>query len=955
MSEFSISQAWKIWLLAVAICLAATIVPTAPTYAAARPSVVSVAPVAGPLAGGTTVTIVGANLSRVSQVTFGGVAGSSLRVESATKLTVKTPAMSTPGAATVVATSPGGRSTHPLAYTYAQAILPVHTGPMTSSDTWSGHHVLGPGFSVPAGVVLTLSPGAIVTSDIAPLTVDPGGSLISHGTTNSPVTISYLAARGAKEVILTHTLLSQDELVDVTATIATFTSVQAPGGLAVTAQHLSVVGSHISGYGLQVITPWGQAPNSDAPTVEGNTITAVGNPNSPYPPPAIKIQSSLFAPSKVSDNQLTGNAEDIILVGGSGGPGAEPFKLSEDWTISAHDARFALQAALVVPPGRTIRLLPGADLEFNGKASVIVQGALAADGTTEQPIRFRGLPVWCAHLGCWDGIVVDGDSGDSEAQLSLHHVQVEDSSNFGGRPRRPSVIADSTIVDADVYLNPYADITIVGNTFTDSPGDPENIAGGGARLDVSPFGDNVQVTITDNKILETRGRSDTRIRAGILVGLDHPPTVERNTVRGVQGAAIIIIAKDLDPRRLDGNQGTGNGLDTIALAGQLDGDLNQAPGTLAFGLADWSGDYHELEVPAGVTWTVPAGQDIGVVSDGWCQPCSDHWGPSLVVDGTFVARGTPNAPIRVRGASPNYEGLSLEEIAGTGRIDIDYADLGAHFGFGLSGYNGATITVGHSRLETWRGAGGVDGTSSMAITDSDLKVHGSGFTSAGTLSLTGTFQVDHWLAEVANGSTRIRGSIVAEPGADPQLVQACTWDSGSCSVNAAHVDWGPDGPLPENAEPKACGAVLVVPYEGGAAGQPTRQEVWSVPDCGGKTQDPYGQIVTASSDFQHSLIPYETVCASGQDDFQAACDMVKQRQQCLSGAVAIAESVYGPFDASDAAQVVTDGAAAQFYVAEESSKALVSDVAAKGLEIIQAAGTVKTVHDAYAGCVAPPK
>ncbi|MEU1311051.1 IPT/TIG domain-containing protein [Streptomyces cinnamoneus] len=61
-------------------------------------SIDSISPAKGPAAGGTAITIKGADLDGVSAVTFGAAAGTDLHVRSATELTVKTP----PGAAGAV-------------------------------------------------------------------------------------------------------------------------------------------------------------------------------------------------------------------------------------------------------------------------------------------------------------------------------------------------------------------------------------------------------------------------------------------------------------------------------------------------------------------------------------------------------------------------------------------------------------------------------------------------------------------------------------------------------------------------------------------------------------------------------------------------------------------------------------------------------------------------------------
>ena len=75
----------------------------------ARPVVSALTPSHGPLAGGTSVVITGTGLSGASSVSFGAVAATSFRVDSATQITAVSPAGSA-GAVDVTVTTPGRTS-----------------------------------------------------------------------------------------------------------------------------------------------------------------------------------------------------------------------------------------------------------------------------------------------------------------------------------------------------------------------------------------------------------------------------------------------------------------------------------------------------------------------------------------------------------------------------------------------------------------------------------------------------------------------------------------------------------------------------------------------------------------------------------------------------------------------------------------------------------------------------
>jgi hypothetical protein len=73
------------------------------------PAITKISPKTGPVAGGTTVTITGTNLTGATAVTFGSTAATSFKVNSATSITAVSPAEA-PGTVDVRVTTPGGTS-----------------------------------------------------------------------------------------------------------------------------------------------------------------------------------------------------------------------------------------------------------------------------------------------------------------------------------------------------------------------------------------------------------------------------------------------------------------------------------------------------------------------------------------------------------------------------------------------------------------------------------------------------------------------------------------------------------------------------------------------------------------------------------------------------------------------------------------------------------------------------
>ena len=100
------------------------------------PSITAISPAAGPIAGGTTVTITGAEFDNATGVSFGSTPASSFHFESPTRITAVAP----PGSDTadVIVTTPGGASATGPADRYRYVAPPVITGVSPSSGDATG-------------------------------------------------------------------------------------------------------------------------------------------------------------------------------------------------------------------------------------------------------------------------------------------------------------------------------------------------------------------------------------------------------------------------------------------------------------------------------------------------------------------------------------------------------------------------------------------------------------------------------------------------------------------------------------------------------------------------------------------------------------------------------------------------------------------------------------------------
>ncbi len=136
--------------------------PNGFTYVAAAPTVTSVAPSSGPIAGGTAITITGTGFTAGATVTLGGTAATGVTVLTSTSITATTPAHAA-GAVSVVVTNPDAQSgSRPNGFTYlAPAPTVTSVAPSSGPDT-GGTSLTITGSNFAAGATVTLG-GAAAT------------------------------------------------------------------------------------------------------------------------------------------------------------------------------------------------------------------------------------------------------------------------------------------------------------------------------------------------------------------------------------------------------------------------------------------------------------------------------------------------------------------------------------------------------------------------------------------------------------------------------------------------------------------------------------------------------------------------------------------------------------------------------------------------------------------------
>ena len=274
--------------------------------ATAAPTVSAVNPNAGPLAGGTSVTITGTNFTGATAVSFGGTAAASFAVVNATSITATSPAHAA-GAVDVRVTTPNGTSATSASdmFTYAAAptvsAVSPNAGPIAggTSVTITGTAFTGAttvtfGASAASGVTvnsatsITATAPAHAAGAVDVVVTTPGGT----SPTSSADLFTYIAAPTVTGVSPSSGPLAGGTSVSITgtaftgATTVTFGASAASGVTVNSATSITATApAHAAGaVDVVVTTPGGTSPTSSADLftyIAAPTVTGVSPSSGP--------------------------------------------------------------------------------------------------------------------------------------------------------------------------------------------------------------------------------------------------------------------------------------------------------------------------------------------------------------------------------------------------------------------------------------------------------------------------------------------------------------------------------------------------------------------------------------------------------------------------------------------------------------------------------------------------
>jgi len=313
--------------------------------------------------------------------------------------------------------------------------LPAQAETLTADTVWQGQVTVDDDLLIPSGVTVTVKPGTQVTISPSESTkIDPEylshqteilvrGTLLVLGTPEAPVTFT-MAKTDSEEARWAGIIVDSGKVEMTSARIS-----GAETGLYLFTGEATLTATTISDnhYGL-IAHGQGATVNLNASTIGKNTFGLFTFNGATVHEDQLVVANNSKKDRFVGQAKTARITEQLLTVADT--PITHAYTNETLVGTTVWRGKIRIDGQVKLPPEGRLIIMPGTVVEFSkldsnhdgiGENGILIQGALLAKGTKQQPIIFRSAEKE-PHMGDWDAINILGS--DQQRNL-IEFCQVE--------------------------------------------------------------------------------------------------------------------------------------------------------------------------------------------------------------------------------------------------------------------------------------------------------------------------------------------------------------------------------------------------------------------------------------------------------------------------------------------------------------------------------------------------